>query len=313
MQPGLIHDAFVELIRRAATSLPSDVEGALARARDQERPMSAARNALDMLLINIGKARAESAPMCQDTGMNVWYVHYPAGPHEHALTSAIREATVAATKKSYLRPNTVDSITGKNDGTNLGDGAPQIHFHQWDKPFIKADLLLKGGGCENVSGQMTLPNTELHAGRDLEGVKRAVIKMVLDAQGQGCAPGICGVCIGGDRAGGALAAKEQIFRVLDDENPDERLANLERELVEACNGLDIGPMGFGGKTTVLGMKVTAQHRLPASFFVSLAYECWSCRRWSVEVDVDKNESRFTEFTEMASRYKLPARAKEKAA
>lgn len=313
MQLESIQEAFVELIRRAATSLPSDVESAIARARDGERQMSAARNALDMLLVNIGKARAESAPMCQDTGMNIWYVHYPAGPHEHALEQTIREATHAATKKTYLRPNTVDSITGKNDGTNLGDGAPQIHFHQWDKPFIKADLLLKGGGCENVSSQMALPNTEIKAGRDLEGVKRAVIKMVLDAQGLGCAPGICGVCIGGDRASGALAAKEQIFRVLDDENPDERLAKLERELLEACNGLEIGPMGFGGKTTVLGMKLTARHRLPASFFVSLAYECWSCRRWSVEVGADGKDARFTELTELASRYKLPSRLAEKAA
>lgn len=314
MQLDFIEQSFVELIRRAASNLPSDVETAISRARDGERQMSAARNALDMLLINISKARAESAPMCQDTGMNVWYVHYPAGPHEKDLASAIRRATTAATKKTYLRPNTVDSITGKNDGTNVGDGAPQIHFHQWDKPFVKADLLLKGGGCENVSGQMTLPNAEIKAGRDLEGVKRAVIKLVLDAQGQGCAPGICGVCVGGDRAGGALAAKEQIFRVLDDQNPDERLATLERELMEACNGLDIGPMGFGGKTTVLGVKMTTRHRLPASFFVSLAYECWSCRRWSVELDPNQaSGERFTELTEMASRYKLPARIQERAA
>ncbi len=304
---------FVELIRRAATDLPSDVETAIARARDGERPMSAARNALDMLLINIGKARAASAPMCQDTGMNLWFVHYPAGPHEHALRAAIEAATIEATKKSYLRPNAVDSITGKNDGTNVGGGVPQIHFHQWDQPFVKADLLLKGGGCENVSGQMALPNTEIHAGRDLEGVKRAVIKMVLDAQGKGCAPGICGVCIGSDRAGGALAAKQQIFRLLDDENPDERLAALERELMEACNGLQIGPMGFGGKTTLLGVKVTAQHRLPASFFVSLAYECWSCRRWSAEIDPGAKTTRFTELAHTASRYKLPKRVSEKAA
>jgi fumarate hydratase class I len=313
MDREFLEPHFVELIRRAATDLPRDVEAAIARSRDTERPMSAARNALDMLLINISKARAASAPMCQDTGMNVWYVHYPAGPHEHALTEAIRAATVAATKKSYLRPNTVDSITGENDGTNLGPGCPQIHFHQWDKPFIKADLLLKGGGCENVSGQMTLPNVEIKAGRDLEGVKRAVIKLVLDAQGQGCAPGVCGVCIGGDRAGGALAAKEQIFRLLDDENPDPRLAQLEAELMEACNGLQIGPMGFGGKTTVLGMKVTTQHRLPASFFVSLAYECWSCRRWSAELDPGAKTATFTELTEKGSHYKLPKRLTEKAA
>lgn len=312
MHLEFVEAQFVELLRRAATDLPSDVEAALARSRDAERPMSAARNALDMLLINVSKARAQSAPMCQDTGMNIWYVHYPAGPHEKDLTTAIHTATVTATKKSYLRPNTVDSITGHNDGTNLGIGAPQIHFHQWDKPYVKADLLLKGGGCENVSGQMALPNVEIKAGRDLEGVKRAVIKLVLDAQGQGCAPGVCGVCIGGDRASGALSAKEQVFRLLDDENPDPRLAKLEAELMEACNGLQIGPMGFGGKTTVLGVKVTARHRLPASFYVSLAYECWSCRRWSVELDDETQKSRFTELTEMGSKYTLPSRLLGKA-
>lgn len=303
MQAETLVPHFVELIRRAATDLPSDVEAAIARARDTERQMSAARNALDMLLINIRKARELSAPMCQDTGMNLWFVRYPAGPHEKALHHAIEKATVEATKKSYLRPNIVDSITGQNDGTNVGGGAPQVHFHQWDEPFIKADLLLKGGGCENVSGQMTLPNAEIKAGRDLEGVKRAVIKMVLDAQGQGCAPGICGVAIGSDRAGGALAAKEQIFRMLGDENPDPRLATLEAELMEACNGLQIGPMGFGGKTTVLGMKVVAQHRLPASFFVTLAYECWSCRRWSAEIDPSGASAKFGELSYLAAQYK----------
>jgi fumarate hydratase class I len=304
---------FVELIRRAATDLPGDVESAITSARDRERPMSAARNALDMLLINISKARAGSAPMCQDTGMNIWYVHYPAGPHEKALERAIETATREATKLSYLRPNAVDSLTGKNDGTNVGPGCPQVHFHQWDKPYVKADLLLKGGGCENVSGQMSLPNTAIKAGRDIEGVKRAVIKMVHEAQGQGCAPGICGIAIGGDRASGALAAKKQIFRLLDDENPDPVLASMEAELMEACNSLQIGPMGFGGKTTVLGIKVTALHRLPASFFVSLAYECWSCRRASVDIDVAGKKATFTEVTEVAGHYKLPSRLAERTA
>jgi fumarate hydratase class I len=313
LNTAALQDSFVELIRRAATDLPRDVESAISRARDTERQMSAARNALDMLLINISKARAASAPMCQDTGMNIWYVRYPAGPHEHALTEAIRAATVAATKKSYLRPNTVDSITGLNDGTNLGEGAPQIHFHQWDKPMVKADLLLKGGGCENVSGQMTLPNVAIKAGRDLEGAKRAIIKLVHEAQGQGCSPGVCGIAIGGDRASGALAAKEQIFRLLDDTNPDPRLAEVESDLFEKLNTLQIGPMGFGGKNTVLGVKATVLHRLPASFFVSLAYECWSCRRCSVEVDSASNATTFTEITEMGSRYILPKRLTEKAA
>ncbi|MFO0678931.1 MAG: fumarate hydratase [Polyangiaceae bacterium] len=304
---SFVETQFVELIRLAATDLPRDVEAALAKARDAERPMSAARNALDMLLINISKARAGSAPMCQDTGMNVWEVHYPAGPHEKALRRAIENATREATKKTYLRPNSVDSITGKNDGTNVGPGSPNVHFHQWDEPYLKADLLLKGGGCENVSNQMTLPNAAIKAGRDIEGVKRAAIKMVQEAQGLGCSPGVCGIAIGGDRASGAYAAKQQIFRLLDDENPDEVLAKLEREVFEACNTLQIGPMGFGGKTTVLGVKATALNRLPASFFVSLAYECWSCRRASVEIDVTREKATFTEVTHTGSHYVLPAR------
>jgi len=276
--PEFLEAQLVELIRRAATDLPRDVEQAIARARDGERQMSAARNALDMLLINIGKAREKSAPMCQDTGMNLWFVRYPAGPHEKALHDAIERATVAATKKSYLRPNTVDSLTGANDGTNIGGGAPQIHFHQWDKPFIKADLLLKGGGCENTNAQYSLPDTRLGAGRDLEGVRKCVLDSVVQAQGKGCGPGILGVCVGGDRGTGYIAAKEALFRELDDVNEDPRLAKLEKQILKEANTLGIGPMGFGGATTLLGVKLTHRNRVPASFFVSIAYMCWAFRR-----------------------------------
>ena len=191
-----------------------------------------------------------------------------------------------ATERSYLRPNAVDSLTGKNSGNNTGEDFPTMHFHEWDRDSIHVDLLLKGGGCENVSTQYKLPDARLKAGRDLEGVRRVVLDAVHQAQGKGCAPGVLGVAIGGDRGSSYLKSKQQLLRKLEDENSDEELAALEERLHEEANQLGIGPMGFGGKTTVLGVKVGAQHRLPASYFVSIAYMCWANRRSSMDVNLN---------------------------
>lgn len=158
-----------------------------------------------------------------------------------------------------------------------------MHFHEWEKDSIQVDLLLKGGGCENVSSQYKLPDAGLGAGRDLDGVRRVVLDSVHQAQGKGCAPGVLGVAIGGDRGSSYIKSKQQLLRPLPDENPQEELAILENQLHEQANELSIGPMGFGGKTTVLGVKVGAQHRLPASYFVSIAYMCWANRRASMSV------------------------------
>lgn len=299
-----LRDPFVELVRRAATDLPSDVEDAMRTARDREDPGSLARSALDQLLENVARARETSAPMCQDTGTNIWYVHYPAGLAEAPIREAIVKATREATARSYLRPNAVCPLTGANSGDNTGDHAPVIHLSQWPRDTIQADLLLKGGGCENVSAQVSLPNQAIKAGRDLEGVRRAVIDVIVTAQGQGCAPGYLGVCIGGDRLTGHLVAKEMIFRLVDDRNPNAELDALERRLVEELNSLGIGPMGFGGRTTVLGVKIGTAHRLPASFFVSVAYECWACRRATVEIDADG--ARFGQVAHVARPYLNPA-------
>lgn len=277
-------EPFVELIRRASSDLPKDVEAAMKRAKDEEEQGSLARSALEQLLENVELARERSAPMCQDTGTNIWYVHYPTGVAEQPIREAVIEATRQATAKAYLRPNSVCPLTGKNSGDNTGDYAPVIHLAQWDKEAIHVDLLLKGGGCENVSTQYALPNQKIGAGRDLEGVRRAVIDAIVTAQGKGCAPGYLGVGVGGDRLTGHQVAKEMIFRKVDDRNPNEELAELEERLTRELNTLDIGPMGFGGKTTVLGVKIGAAHRLPASFFVSIAYECWACRRASLRID-----------------------------
>ncbi|RME36544.1 MAG: fumarate hydratase, partial [Thermoflexia bacterium] len=208
-----------------------------------------------------------------------FHIRYPAGLSAGGLRAQAEAAVAEATRRAYLRPNAVDSLTGRNSGNNLGIGFPVFHFEEGglDDP-LEVALLLKGGGSENVSIQYSLPYEPLKAGRDLEGVRRVVLDAVHRAQGEGCAPGILGVCIGGDRGTGYMYAKMQLLRPLDDTNPVPELAALEERLLRECNELGVGPMGFGGKTTVLGVKIGAAHRLPASFFVTVAYMCWACRR-----------------------------------
>lgn len=277
-------DKFLELVRLAATSLPPDVEKALRESVEKEEPSSASRGALETILKNVELAREKSTPICQDTGTPIFYVHYPQGWSTIELKAQIREAVVEATKLTYLRPNAVNSVTGKNTGDNTGDEHyPTIHFEEMEGNTLSVDLMLKGGGCENVGAQYKLPNSKLDAGRDLEGVRRVVLDAVYQAQGKGCAPGILGVAIGGDRGSSFIASKETLLRQLDDKNPDAELAALEDTLFEQANQLGIGPMGFGGETTVLGAKVKAVHRLPASYFVSISYMCWAYRRRKMTV------------------------------
>jgi fumarate hydratase class I len=279
-QPDLT-DQFVELIRLASTDLRSDVEDAVHAARDREAEGSAAQAALDTILENIRLARTNSTPICQDTGTPIFYIYYPGGWSTLKLRRQIREATATATARSYLRPNAVDSLTGRNSGDNLGDDFPALHFHEWEEPHLKVDLMLKGGGCENVGAQYKLPNVALNAGRDLEGVRRVVLDAVNQAQGLGCAPGIIGVAVGGDRGASYIRSKEQFFRPVDDRSEAPELAELEERLTQEANQLGIGPMGFGGETTVLAVKVDTLHRLPASYFVTASYMCWADRRRSM--------------------------------
>jgi len=275
--------SFVELVRRAATDLPADIEAALRAAQDREEPGSAAEGALGTVLENVALARKKSTPVCQDTGTPIFYVRLPQARHPLGMSTrelrAQAEAGVAeATSKAYLRPNAVDSLTGRNSGNNLGVGYPTFHFEEWEEDYLKVNLLLKGGGSENVGAQYKLPHAPLKAGRDLEGVRKVVLDAVYKAQGKGCAPAVLGIALGSDRGYGYVHAKEQLFRPLGDVNPVPELAELEERLLEDCNALGIGPMGFGGKTTVFGVKIGAYHRLPACYFVSIAYMCWACRR-----------------------------------
>ena len=271
-------DSLIELIRRTSTDLPLDVEQSLVSAREREVAGSAAQSALGTILENVELSRRNSTPICQDTGTPIFYVKYPAGWSTRQLRDQIRNAIIAATKKSYLRPNAVDALTDRNSGNNLGDNAfPTIHFEEVEGDELTVELMLKGGGCENVGAQYSLPNSQLGAGRDLAGVRKVVLDAVQKAQGQGCAPGILGVAIGGDRGSSYYASKEVLFRPMEDANADPKLEALEKRLTDEANQLGIGPMGFGGKTTVLATKMTGLHRLPASFFVSVSYMCWAHR------------------------------------
>jgi fumarate hydratase class I len=280
---------FLEQIRLAATSLPQEVRKGLELAKAREEKGSVAENVFEQLIQNVLAAEEHSIPICQDTGTHIHYIYYPVGIREKDIEEAVIAATIEATKLTYLRPNTVDPITDKNSGNNIGKKNPQIHFHQWDNDYIHGKLMLKGGGSENVSAQYTIPDSKLHAGRDLEGVRRVVIDAVRNAQGMGCAPGVLGVGIGGDRGSSFMTAKEQLFRNLFDENEDKDLAELEKKLFDQINTLGIGPMGFGGNTTVMGVKLGTAHRLPASYFVSIAYMCWAYRKAEVIIKADSVE------------------------
>ena len=279
-----LQDSLIELIRRASTEIPDDVEAALTRALKQEQPGTIAQSALQIVERNVELASVKSQPICQDTGSVLFYVEAPAGFDQVGFQETAREAVRLATKKGYLRQNSVDSITGANDGTNVGPGSPVVHFHQHRPSHVEVRLILKGGGCENVGAQYSLPIEKLNANRDLDGCRRVILDAVLQAQGKGCGPGVLGVCIGGDRATGYEASKRQFLRLLQDRNPALDLDRLEQDVLETANKLGIGPMGFGGKTTLLGVKICALNRVPASFFVSISYMCWAFRRQGVRLD-----------------------------
>jgi len=280
-------DSVVDLITRTSTDLPPDVRAAMGQALAAEAPATRAGQAMTIIAQNIDQATSCEGPICQDTGMPTFEVKVPLGANQIWMRAQIREAVAEATRRGKLRPNSVDSITGENSGNNLGPGTPIIHFDQWENPDIEIKLILKGGGCENTNAQYSVPTELDHLGRadrSLEGVRKCILHAVWKAQGKGCSPGAVGVCIGGDRTSGYTHAKEQLFRTLDDRNPDARLAAIEDAIMEDANRLTVGPMGFSGRTSLIGCKIGVQNRLPASFFVSVAYDCWAFRRLGVRLD-----------------------------
>lgn len=275
-----------DLIRRTATDLPPDVALALRSSLKVEDVDGSACSTLKTILENADLARTRTIPMCQDTGTLTFWLEVPYGSDASFYEQATCEAVRKATENGWLRLNVLNVPSGSQVPDNVASGNPTIHIEQRAVDEVKVSLLLKGGGCENVSTQYSLPDTELKAGRDLEGVRRCLLDAVWKAQGRGCAPGILGVCIGGDRANGYATAKEQLLRLLPDASPSVELAELESRVFAEANTLGIGPMGLGGKTTLIGVKVSTLPRLPASYFVTVAYSCWACRRQTILVSSD---------------------------
>lgn len=276
-------DKILSLIRETSSSLPDDVEKAILSAMRREESGSSAKMILKTILDNCALARKNATPLCQDTGTLTFFVD--SRLRKKVTRKVVSEATRKATEKGYLRKNCIDSVDGKSYDDNVAEGAPVIHYFEPESSDSKptVTLIMKGGGSENMSRQYSLPDSSLGAGRDLKGVEKCILDAVVKTQGYGCAPGILGVCIGGDRATGYEIAKEQLLRGLADSSKDPRLAKMEKSILKKANSLGIGPMGLGGKTTLLGVKIASRPRVPASFFVTIAYMCWAARRRTVEI------------------------------
>jgi fumarate hydratase, class I len=278
-----MRDKIVGLLSSVATSLPRDVEAALSKAAKRESRTG--REVLETVIENVKLARKTKRPICQDTGTPIFHVTVPKMADKDGIRREIIAAVRQATKTVPLRPNAVDPVSGKNSNDNTGLNFPVIHFSEWSKDRVSFDLMLKGAGSENITQLYRLPEPALNAGRDVKGVSRCVLDAVHKAQGRGCPPYVVGVGIGGLADEALKASKMQLFRDIADRNRDMELARLEAAILRDANSLGIGPMGLGGKTTLLAVKVAKQHRHPASYFVAVSFMCWAMRRKSIEVRV----------------------------
>jgi len=312
-------DSILKLVIETSSNLPPDVRRAIERAITLETPGTQAALALQAIAENVDMACDTAAPICQDTGMPTFEIKTPVGANQITMKKQVKEAIAEATKLGKLRPNSVDILTNKNTGDNLGEGTPVMHFDQWENEDIEVRLLLKGGGCENKNIQYSIPCTLDNLGRadrTLDGVRKCILHAVYQAQGHGCSIGALGVSIGGDRTSGYSLAKQQLFRSLDDINPNPKLAQLESYILETANKLGIGTMGFGGKSTLIGCKIGVANRLPASYFVSVAYDCWAFRRLGVVLDSKSGKIKRwlykddTPAVKMAKTHGLPATGRE---
>jgi fumarate hydratase subunit alpha len=277
----LLETVAVKLLQLAVTELPLDVKQSLRRAYHEEEN-AVGKAQLKTILDNVELAEKTRAPMCQDTGAVIFYVN--AGSHVEGLDKvedALRNATVKATKEIPLRPNAVDPFTQKNTGDNTGRFIPYIHWEIVPGDTLEITVMPKGGGSENVSALGMLSPSQ-----GIKELKKFVVDTVINAGAKPCPPTILGVAVGGGADIAMKLAKATLLKPLNQPNPNPELAKLEQELREAVNSTGIGPMGLGGKTTVLDVKVDYAHRHPASYPVAVVVQCWAARRASARIHSD---------------------------
>ena len=282
-----LQNSLVELITQTSTNLPPDVRAAMSATGLAEKPDTQASQALNIIFSNIDMAADDSGAICQDTGMPTFYVHTPVGVNQiddperdsrggggsdeagQAAPELGRFAHRQEQRRQSRARHSGDPLRAVGTGRNRDQADPQgRRLREQEHAVFPA----RHAGASGARGS------------NLEGVRKCLLHAVWQAQGQGCAPGALGVCIGSDRAHGYDIAKEQLFRTLDDVNPDPALAELEARIMKEANELGVGAMGFGGNVSLIGCKIAAANRLPASFFVSVAYNCWAFRRLGVRLD-----------------------------
>ena len=281
LKQSTVENIAFNLIKQAVIYLPEDVKRALRKAYAEETSETG-KTQLKVILENIELAEKYQVPVCQDTGTVTFYVKAGSQVKDlDGVEAALVAATRKATKEIPLRPNAVDPFTQKNSGDNTGRFVPYLHWEIVQGDSLELTVMLKGGGSENVSASGMLVPSE-----GVKGLKKFVVDAVIKAGAQPCPPTILGVAVGGGADAAMELAKKALLRPLGEANADRMLAKIEQEILEAANMTGIGPMGLGGKTTVLDVHVDYAHRHPASFPVAVAFNCWAARRASARLSAD---------------------------
>ncbi len=278
--PEPLEDVVFNLLKASNTKLPPDVGWALEAAAGWESDATA-YSQLGAIMDNVRKAEFLSRPMCQDTGIPVFFVR---GKFDSSMVGAIERGIARATKEIPLRPNTVDPLTRENHGDNLGEGMPIVHFVPTGDDFTEITVMPKGAGSENMTRLAMLNPSD-----GAEGVMRTIIDAVLDAGGRPCPPGIIGVGIGGTSEKCVSMAKEALLLPVGEDNPDPELRKMEEEIFVKLNGSGLGPMGLGGATTVLGVRIRKAACHTASLPVAVSIGCWANRRATARITSDMVE------------------------
>lgn len=275
--PETVDTVVEKLLRLSNTRLSKDVGWALEAAAGWETN-EIAYSQLGCIMDNVKKAEYLGRPMCQDTGIPVFYV---SGKFDSSIKKLISKGIEKATESVPLRPNSVDPITRKNSGNNLGNGMPIIHYNPTDDDFTEITVLPKGAGSENMTKLAMLNPAD-----GIEGIKKFIVDSVLNAGGKPCPPTIVGVGIGGTSDTCVAMAKEALLRPLDVPNDDEYLKNLEEDLFVQLNQSGLGPMGLGGNTTVLAVRIKKANCHTASLPVAVNIGCWATRRATARIYPD---------------------------